>query len=183
MAIRINKFAAKSWYTGSEVIISDAPAVAKLSYGDSFQDLTPITTGNGTTNLVTTLTRLAGDGVSSRDAHLFEKKGDNTVFVRQDKGIGNGNGFTSSLVRFDCQFACAADAGGTIQRTLQVKVNGTVKWSHTFDQPFAKATAYTRCFGGTIAVPTGAEVGFEVVTTGTYVGAQLDDVTITFICA
>lgn len=180
--MRVNLFAPKSYFIGSEVIGLDAPVVGKLSYNDTFQDLTPIATANGTTNLVTTLTRLLGDGVSSRDSHLFEKKADNTVFVRQNKGLENGNGFSSALIQFDIGMACNADAAGNLQRTLNILVNGVVKWAHTFDQPSVKATAYRKALSGSLAIPSGAEVGFEVVTTGS-VGATLDDVTISFICS
>jgi hypothetical protein len=177
MALRLNLFAGKSIFAGTEVFVHDAPIVAKLSYLDIFIHAALVTTGNGTTDLTPLLEVLVSDGTTTRDSKLVEKSGDGNTLIRRQKGVFNG-AFSNMMLHFEISFTSPADAGGTISRTLNVLVNGVSQFVNTFDHPSVKAAGYSKYQSGTLYVPTDASIQFTVTTAGTYGGAGLSNINV-----
>lgn len=175
MAVRVNFFGQKSIYQGSELIVSDAPIVAKTSYHDVFQLEAAIPAVNGNLALVSSLERITlVSPVNEGSARLIEIEND-TTFVRQHKGINK-----SVLVLFSIDLSLSADAVGNRARTLQVNVDGVTFFEETIELPAIKP-AFLKSVTGTLALKNGAAITIQLITTGSAVGSTLDGATVKFL--
>jgi len=173
MSVRLNLFGQKTIRAGSETIFFSSPVVAKHTSIDLFNHVGTILTPDGTTNLVSSLAA-AAIPASYMSCGVISLVGGQ--LVRQSKGIPepiNICGFVS--------FHCEPDVAGTLQRTLQLTLDGVPIYQFGIEEPSVKAAGYERSFTCLcIGVLPSSVIGINIISTGAGVASGITNPNVSF---